>query len=615
MIINFSDINFPLILINEKNNNYLQQIYSNNKIKYSLNIKNLYNCLKNGNTIRNKDNIIKLLKLYKNNIYDNIRTNIKNVNSIVDIKTRNELTYYDNDIMKLNENLYFNFKNNRFYLQKPNQELLILNTAHIITNYQYIQNNIINILNKNIKITQKNIKKDNLKFKYYQEMGIFHKYKIIINTNLVIINQFLINKWDNFKKISTIQQLKKLKIKDLLNIDTLIITYECIKNLLHNKIFLNTESKIDKSIEMCHRRDILNHSCYFLFVIYWNNIIIEDINTLNNKKIIKFLSKLNCKKKYLFSNTINKEIMEKSYYIGTGYDNINYNLYKKYIDKHIFSFKNDKRKDINIKYNKLNNSFSNIFYIFLNEYYGQNIYDEQLQKLYSLINVNNSEIIENNLISKKKLINFYHKKNINCNHLINNCDELNCSICYNNNSINNYCYLHCGHYFCTSCFPNILHFNNYKCPLCRNKFNYQEFFLLNNKFELNLNKINKCNNIINNNKKYIIISKWQSIINVYLKYFRKKNINCEVINKSNNTIQKFNNNKINICFISIDYLNYNYSLNCNNFILLDPFCIDKKNKLIDNLKNKSTYKTININILYTDSTIEEKYVSIIRDLI
>ena len=72
MIINFSDINFPLILIKEKNNNYLQQIYSNNKIKYSLNIKNLYNCLKNGNTIRNKDNIIKLLKLYKNNIYDNI---------------------------------------------------------------------------------------------------------------------------------------------------------------------------------------------------------------------------------------------------------------------------------------------------------------------------------------------------------------------------------------------------------------------------------------------------------------------------------------------------------------------------------------------------------------
>ena len=93
--------------------------------------------------------------------------------------------------------------------------------------------------------------------------------------------------------------------------------------------------------------------------------------------------------------------MEKSYYIGTGYDNINYNLYKKYIDKHIFSFKNDKRKDINIKYNKINNSFDNIFYIFLNEYYGQNIYDEQLQKLYSLININDSKIIKNNLIKKK----------------------------------------------------------------------------------------------------------------------------------------------------------------------------------------------------------------------
>lgn len=614
MIINFSDINFPLILVNEKNNNYLHQIYSNNKIKYSLNIKNLYNCLKNGNTIKNKDNIVKLLRLYKNNIYDNVSTNIKNINSIVDIKTRNELTYYDNDIIKLNNNLYFNFKNSRFYLQKPNQELLILNTAHIITNNQFIQNNIIKILNKNIRIKKYSIKNDkNLKFKYYQEMGIFHKYQLIINTNLVFINKFLINKWENFKKISTVKQLKKIKIRDLFNIDTLIITYECIKNILSNKLFLSNESKIDKSIEICHKKDILNDSCYYLFTIYWNNIIFEDINEIKNKNIIKFLSKLNCKKKYLFSNTINKKIMEKSYYIGTGYDQINYNLYKKYIDTHIYSFKNKNNKNININYNKINNSFNNIFYCFLNEYYGENIYDENLQKLYSLININNSEIIINNIIDKKELINFYNKKNINCSHLSN--DNLKCSVCYNNHSVNNYCHLHCGHYFCISCFPNILHFNNYKCPLCRNKFNYQEYFLINNQFELNFNKINKCFDIINKKKKYVIISKWSYIINIYLKYFKKKNINCKIINKSNNIIQKFNDNKINICFIPMDYLNYNYSLKCDNFILLDPFCIDKKDILINNLKNKSTYESININVLYTDKTIEEKYVSIIRDLI
>ena len=65
----------------------------------------------------------------------------------------------------------------------------------------------------------------------------------------------------------------------------------------------------------------------------------------------------------------------------------------------------------------------------------------------------------------------------------------------------------------------------------------------------------------------------------------------------------------------MDYLNYNYSLNCQNFILLDPFCIDKKNVLINNLKNKSFYEFINIHILYTNKTIEEKYVNIIRDLI
>ena len=50
----------------------------------------------------------------------------------------------------------------------------------------------------------------------------------------------------------------------------------------------------------------------------------------------------------------------------------------------------------------------------------------------------------------------------------------------------------------------------------------------------------------------------------------------------------------------MDYLNYNYSLKCDNFILLDPFCIDKKDILINNLKNKSTYESININVLYTD---------------
>ena len=132
-----------------------------------------------------------------------------------------------------------------------------------------------------------------------------------------------------------------------------------------------------------------------------------------------------------------------------------------------------------------------------------------------------------------------------------------------------------------------------------------------------MNKINECFNIIkkNTNKNFILISKWNQIINIYIDYFKKQNIKCEIINKSNNIIKKFNDNDINICFISMDYLNYNYSLNCQNFILLDPFCIDKKNKLIDNLKNKSIYKTININILYTNNTIEEKYVSIIRDLI
>ena len=350
-------------------------------------------------------------KLYRDNIYDNISINIKNVDKIIDINTKNKLVYYDNDILKLNNNLYFNFKNNRFYLQKPNQEYLILNCAHIITNNKNIQNNIINILNKTNNIIKYNKKnKNSLKFKYYQEMGIFHKYQIIINTNLVIINDFLINKWENFKKISTINQLKKTKIRDLLKIDTLVITYECINNLLSNKLFLNKESKIDKSIEMCHRKDILNHSFYFLFMIHWNNIIIEDINTVNNKKIIQFLSELNCKKKYLFSNTINNEIMEKSYYISTGYNKINYNLYKKYIDKHIFSFKNKIQKNINIKYNKINNLFDNVFYNFLNEYYGENIYDDNLQILYSLININNSKIIKNNLINKKNLIKFYQKK-------------------------------------------------------------------------------------------------------------------------------------------------------------------------------------------------------------
>ena len=497
MIINFSDINFPLILVNEKNNNYLQQIYSNNKIKYSLNIKNLYNCLKNGNTIRNKDNIIKLLKLYRDNIYDNISINIKNVDTIIDINTKNKLVYYDNNILKLNNNLYFNFKNNRFYLQKPNQEYLILNCAHIITNNKNIQNNIINILNKTNNIIKYNKNKNSLKFKYYQEMGIFHKYQIIINTNLVIINDFLINKWENFKKISTINQLKKTKIRNLLKIDTLVITYECINNLLSNKLFLNKESKNDKSIEMCHRKDILNHSCYFLFMIHWNNIIIEDINTVSNKKIIQFLSELNCKKKYLFSNTINNKIMEKSYYISTGYNKINYNLYKKYIDKHIFSFKNKIQKNINIKYNKINNLFDNVFYNFLNEYYGENIYDDNLQILYSFININNSKIIKNNLIKKKNLKKFFQKKKINFKNLFNYFYYLNCPICYNNDiPQNNYCHLHCGHYFCISCFSNILHFNNYKCPLCRNKFNYKEYFLINNEIKLNMNKINECFNII-----------------------------------------------------------------------------------------------------------------------
>lgn len=608
MIINFSDINFPLNLQNEKNNNYLQRLYVNNKVKYSLNIKNLHKCLKNGNNIRNKGNIIKLLRLYKDNLYDSMSYNINEATNIDNIKTRNNISFYHNDILKLNENLYFNLQNNRFYLQRPNKESIILDCIHFISNNINILEDILNILPRTFNSKQ-------IKYKHYQEMGIYHKYKIMTNTNLIITNGFLANNW-KFKKICKISQIKKMKIRDLMNIDTLLITYECIKHIINeNKLFFNENSMLDKSIEICHRKDILNHSCYFFFVIYWNNIIFDNINTVTNNKLLEFLPYLQCKTKYLLSNSIDNNILKTSFNIATNnkYQNaINNDLYKKYIDKHVFKIPMINNKNICYNLIKINNEFENIFHGFFNEYYGENMYDNNLQIIYSLINIHNSNIIKNILISKDKLKKFYENKGISYNDTVFQCKDTKCSICYTNHPIDNYCFLHCGHNYCTSCFINILNFNNYQCPMCRHKFNYQEYFILNNDIKDNFNKINECMRLINGiDSNCIIISKWKNVINEYMNIFNQNGIKCGIITK----ISKFNSGKFKVCFMTNNYLDYNYKINCSNFIILDPFCIDRKGKLINEIKNKSLSDTVNITILYTSETIEEKYVDIIRDLI
>jgi hypothetical protein len=620
MIINFSNINFPLNLRNEKNNDYLNRLYVNNKVKYSLNIKNLYKNLKNGENIKNKGNIIKLLHLYKNNIYNQRLCDINTIDNIhfmnkIDNTNLEEILYYNDNILKLYKNLYFDMSSNKFYLQSPKKHKTIINSIHLISNNYDINKNIYQSLAKNININI-NINTNIIKYKYYNNK----KYKVITNTNLIIVNKFMAKNSYNCKKICTQKQLKNMKIKDLLFVDSIIITYECIKSIItDHKLFLDKQLLTEKSIELCYKKDILNSSCFYFFAIYWNNIIFENINSINNNKIIELLSQLECKKKYLLSHNINDDILRMSYNISTGNKIFNNDLYKKYINKHVFivNDKNKKEKENkkeNFNFREINCGTNNMFK-FINEYYGENIYDNNLQIIYSLINIYNSNIIKKILVNKNKLIKFYKKNKIVYDDKIFTCSKTTCSICYTNFPINNYCFLYCGHYFCTSCFINILNFNNYQCPLCRNKFNYKEYYIINTDIQNNFYKINECLDIIKTNEKYVIISKWKNVIDTYLTIFKKKGIDCEQLCNSNNTINKFNKDKLKICMISKKYLEYNYELNCKNFIILDPFCIDKKAEIISELRNKSIFNNISINILYTKGTIEEIYVNIIRDLI
>jgi hypothetical protein len=400
-----------------------------------------------------------------------------------------------------------------------------------------------------------------------------------------------------------------------MEIDTLVITYECIKVLINeNKLFFNENSMLDKSIEICHRKDILNHSCYFFFVIYWNNIVFDNINTITNNKILSFVPYLQCKTKYLLSNRVDNNILKTSFNISTNnqfQNEMNIDLYKKYIDKHVLKIPVIHNKDICCNLVEINNKFENMFHTFFNEYYGENIYDGNLQIIYSLINIHDSNIIKNILIDKNKLQKFYKNRGISYNESVFEYKNTKCPICYTEHSIDNYCFLHCGHYYCTSCFVNILNFNGCSCPLCRDKFNYHEYFILNNYITDNYNKVNKCMELIKSGEGYVIISKWKSVIDSYINIFKNNGIKCGMVTK----INRFNNGKFKVCFMTSNYLDYNYKINSPNFIILDPFCIDRKGKLINEIKNKSLSNIVNINLLYTKNTIEEKYMDTIRDLI
>jgi hypothetical protein len=201
----------------------------------------------------------------------------------------------------------------------------------------------------------------------------------------------------------------------------------------------------------------------------------------------------------------------------------------------------------------------------------------------------------------------------------------------------NFCIIICGHYFCNDCIRKYISEkeNNFECPICRENFNFNNIYCLNDNLE-NLEKLNNINeNLENLHNNYKNGTKMNQLINKVLESTDKKIIiltqyrntmseikkilnNLSVINynlffKNSNINEKnknlFNNNK-NKCVLvctNNDVLNYNFT-NITSIFFLDYTKIDNDN-IYNLIKNKfNNFNSIKLNFLYIKDTFEESII-------
>lgn len=245
------------------------------------------------------------------------------------------------------------------------------------------------------------------------------------------------NKSSSIIFINTNRHLEKYTYKDIINAEIVFISYNLLNTLLDN--YKNTDNSINNILFNNNKINKLDKcSKYFYLIVYWNRLIIDNYEIINNNHTIYKIIK-NIKSNYRW--------------VLTSYSNITNSIMTE-ISKYLIN------KEHNILYS---NNFSDRVVVF------------SLKNLSHLIK---NKIIEDTLEIKihstKRHINYkinYMEVNDLSNYLDYNTPYLSnldinrtkeCLICLNTISDNNIGLTRCGHIFCYSCCHNLN-----KCPICR----------------------------------------------------------------------------------------------------------------------------------------------------
>lgn len=608
LLSNFSDDNskeLSELLINyqeyftfEKNNNetslYLdiknlkKYLIEGKEIKYRKFIFLFLENLVNQKRVRNYSLNYEKIQIKVNNIiYKDILNNIdiahiNKIISIINYLNKNSVKIKNNNIYKLDNNLYADIKNKRFVNNKfiSNYKYNIKLNGFIINNSSYLKNLIIIL---NCLSNYKNVRKIENKLN-----------NTLINTqcNLIITSKIksdlIINKltsmYENVKyyEIHNINNLTQLKYKDVNNYNYIFFNINFINNYLkyfdndyNNNINSNISDIIENLIiEQNINENLVNCDLKNIFMFKWNNLIIDNFNKIN-KNDIQYLKNIHVNN----YNFINYEqliddymLKNMSYFLLDNYYLSEYGYYNfKSIIKNEFIMKNnsDIQKENYEIINIEDNDESNI----INKLNNNKNHEIELAKLF--IKSSNKFLHKD---TKKNIRSIIENKN-NFNNCVDN-DCTSCCICMDKIENSNLCILKCGHYFCKSCIlthkinEELNHYDS-KCPICR--YNYHLIYnITENKVKFNC-VIDNLNNILKNeiNKKVLITADYNQIL-TYIKDVLSDNYDIDMYKKKNNV-------KNQISLISINYLKKNI-INDVDSIIFFTFSVKAYQKYIE-IKN------------------------------
>lgn len=419
----------------------------------------LYNILKNGYSIPSKKRLYSLIK--RNNQYYNkklYQCNTFKPNSIINYS--NELvnhlihvenTKYTDNIVKSNiyqyKNIYIDLVKEKCYLTNEHTNTQIeLNGAIFNIDDNYIKYNSI------LRLVKYNYNTTNTKGTLIIS-NLIDEWKMFISKNF--------NKSTKIIFISSNKHFEKYTYNDIINASIVYISYNVLNSILTDYKVINLDNTI-RNIQLdyntINKTDYCNR--YLCFIIYWNRLIIDNYQNINN--IPKLYS-------------IIKHIKSYNRWVLTNYNELTNSIISN-MSKYLINKDHNILYSINFQNRVITFSLKNLNHLIKNKLVQETIL-----------------IKKNNKVNVKKL--YLHINDIT-SYLDYSCDYPNtinidepkeCLICLNTISKSNIGVVRCGHIFCYNCCNNVR-----KCPICRKTLSNTDIV------NVHQNKINIINDIKDN---------------------------------------------------------------------------------------------------------------------